>query len=80
MLVRAAMVGSVTQAQLGRDQAQLVLEPPLPGVQLLDWKALDRAVEAGYSYALGRIEELRALGSIAGQSSAIVAGSEHGVG
>jgi len=70
VLVRAAMVGGVTQGQLGRDQAQLVLEPPLPDVQLLDWKASDRAVEAGYRYTLGRIEELRALGSIAGQSSA----------
>ena len=74
VLVRAAMVGSVTQGQLGRDQAQLVLEPPLPGVQLLDWKALDRAVEAGYRYTMGRIEELRALGPVAGQSSAPVAG------
>jgi len=50
-----------------------MLEPPLPGVQLLDWKALDRAVEAGYRYTLGRIGELRALGPVAGQTSATVA-------
>lgn len=76
VLVRAAMVGSVTRAQFGRDQAQLVLEPPLPGVQLLDWKALDRAVEAGYRYTLGRAEELRALGSIAGQSSTVLSSKD----
>ena len=80
VLVHAAMVGSVTPGKLGRDQAQLVLEPPLPGVHLLDWKALDRAVEAGYRYALGRIDELRALGSDVGQGSTIVAGTEHGAG
>ena len=77
VLIHAAMVGSVTPGKLGRDQAQLVLEPPLPGVHLLDWKALDHAVEAGYRYALGRIDELHALGSGVGQSSTFVAGAEN---
>jgi hypothetical protein len=47
------------------------LESPLPGVQLLNWKAFDRAVETGYHYMLRRIEELRALGPIAGQTPAV---------
>ena len=79
-VARAAMVGSVTPGQLGRTQAQLVLEPPLPGMHLLDWKALDHAVEAGYRYALGRIEKLHALASGAGQGSTVVARDGHDAG
>jgi hypothetical protein len=29
----------------------MLLEPPLPGIGLLDWRAFDRIVEAGYDYA-----------------------------
>jgi len=37
---------------------QLLIEPPLPGIGLLDWRAFDRIVEAGYAYGrevMGRV-------------------------
>jgi len=61
VLVAATMVGSAAQGRIGRSQASLLLEPPLPDVPMLDWKALDRAVEAGYRYTIDRIEALRAV-------------------
>jgi hypothetical protein len=40
------------------------LTPPLHDVELLDWKAYERAIDAGYSYAqklLGRANAPREL-------------------
>ena len=51
LLVGAAMVGSRSAKASARGAVQLLLEPPLPGVGLLDWRAFDRIVEAGYGYA-----------------------------
>lgn len=51
LLVGAAMVGSRSAKASARGAVQLLLEPPLPGVGLLDWRAFDRIVEAGYAYA-----------------------------
>ncbi|NBU26610.1 MAG: hypothetical protein EBS39_13565, partial [Gammaproteobacteria bacterium] len=51
LLVGAAMVGSRSAKASGRSAVQLLLEPPLPGIGLLDWRAFDRIVEAGYAYA-----------------------------
>ena len=51
LLVGAAMVGSRSAKASARGAVQLLLEPPLPDVGLLDWRAFDRIVEAGYAYA-----------------------------
>lgn len=51
LLVGAAMVGSRSAKAARRGTVQQLLEPPLPGIGLLDWRAFDRIVEAGYEYA-----------------------------
>ncbi|HEY2684283.1 MAG TPA: patatin-like phospholipase family protein [Steroidobacteraceae bacterium] len=51
ILTRAGMVNSTSAAAAQRELADLLLKPPLPEVDLLDWQAFDRAVEAGYRYA-----------------------------
>jgi NTE family protein len=58
-LLRSAHVGSDVQTKLSRDIADVVLDPPLPDIDLRDWKALERAVEAGYRYAMGRTADLQ---------------------
>lgn len=55
LLVGAAMVGSRSAKASARGGVQLLLEPPLPGIGLLDWRAFDRIVEAGYDYARGKL-------------------------
>jgi NTE family protein len=51
ILMRAGMVNSVSSAAAQRTLADLMLKPPLANVDLLEWHAFDRAIEAGYSYA-----------------------------
>jgi len=55
LLVGAAMVGSRSAKASARSAVDLLLEPPLPDVGLLDWRAFDRIVEAGYAYARSRL-------------------------
>ena len=57
ILLRAGMVNVAATAQRARKQTKLLLTPPLEGIDLLDWKAFDRAEAAGYAYTceqLGR--------------------------
>ena len=51
ILTRAGMVNSASAAAVQRELADLLLKPPLPEVDLLNWQAFDRAIEAGYQYA-----------------------------
>jgi len=37
------------------------LKPPLPNIDLLDWRAFDRAIQAGYDYARVALDELPAI-------------------
>jgi len=65
ILMSAATVSSTVQSQQCRLQADLLLEPPLDGVSMLDWQGHDRAMESGYRYAaeiLERPESRRRLG------------------
>jgi NTE family protein len=60
LLVRAATVGTEALAKASRDQADLLFRPPLESVDLLDWRACDRAIDMGYRHAiatLGRLDE-----------------------
>jgi NTE family protein len=56
ILTRAGTMTSETQTQLCRDYADLLLEPPLLGVDFLDWKAFDKAIEIGYRYTMEQLE------------------------
>ena len=60
ILWRTGMVNSnaITAGQRGR--ADLLLQPPLAEIDMLNWKAFDRAVQVGYEYTSRRLDELPA--------------------
>jgi len=58
ILVYAGLVSGAAGASLQRRLADVLLKPPLVNVDLLNWQAFDRAIEAGYAYTL---ESLRGL-------------------
>lgn len=51
ILLRAGTVNSEASAQAARAAADLVIAPPLRGVDLLDWSRFDEVVEAGRAHA-----------------------------
>jgi NTE family protein len=65
ILMRAGMVNSVSGAAAQRSLADVLLKPPLAGIDLLEWRAFDRAIEAGYQYARGVLAELPDLPRLA---------------
>ena len=60
ILWRTGMVNSnaITAGQRGK--ADLLLQPPLAEIDMLNWKAFDRAVQAGYDYTSRRLDALPA--------------------
>jgi NTE family protein len=60
ILWRAGMVNSNASTVAHRAQSDLILQPPLAEVDMLDWDAFDRAIQVGYEYAIKRLEELPA--------------------
>jgi NTE family protein len=57
ILMRAGTVGSEAQRRVVREQADYLFEPPLPTINLGDWKSLDRAIAEGYAHAVAVIEK-----------------------
>jgi NTE family protein len=57
VLMAAGTVSSYAQERLLGSRGDLLIEPPLAGIGMLDWKAFDRAVEAGYRHAVTILEE-----------------------
>ena len=51
ILWRAGMINSTATTVGQREQTDLMLRPPLEGIDMLDWRAFDRAVDLGYRYA-----------------------------
>ena len=58
ILMHAGMINSNSSERGRRELADALLKPPLINIDLLDWRAFDRAIEAGYAYACTAIEEL----------------------
>ena len=56
--MHAGMVNSVSSAAAQRALADVMLKPPLANIDLLDWRAFDRAIESGYDYACRALENL----------------------
>lgn len=52
ILIRSGMVNAELASAERRHLVNLLLEPPVSDIGLLDWKSYDRAVDAGYQYAL----------------------------
>src|SRR6185503_5445280 len=58
ILLRAGMVNSNATTLAHREKTDLLLQPPLAQIDLLNWKAFDRAITAGYDYTVRRLSEL----------------------
>ena len=61
VLMHAGMINSVSSAAAQRALADAILRPPLASIDLLNWQAFDRAIEAGYRYARQALEDLPGL-------------------
>jgi NTE family protein len=55
ILLRSGMVNSAATVQRRRKQTKLLLKPMLPGIDLLEWRAFDRAIDLGYQYTLRHV-------------------------
>jgi NTE family protein len=69
ILMYAGLVHSAASAALQRSLADVLFKPPLANVDLLNWKAFDRAIEAGYAYARQTLETLPQLPRLAAAST-----------
>jgi NTE family protein len=58
VLWRAGMVNSAAATMAHREQTDLLLQPPLESVDMLNWKAFERAIDVGYRYTLERLEKM----------------------
>jgi NTE family protein len=61
ILMHSGMINSASSEALQRELADVLLKPPLANVDLLNWRAFDRAIQAGYDYARGALEALPAI-------------------
>lgn len=57
ILFRGAMLGSIAGERNIKDRVDFYFRPPLRGVGLLDFKALDRVERAAYEYAVQALEQ-----------------------
>jgi NTE family protein len=58
ILMHSGMVNNASSAAVQRELADVLLKPPLANVDLLNWRAFDRAIQAGYDYARLALEAL----------------------
>jgi NTE family protein len=61
ILMHAGMINSAASAAVQRELADVLLKPPLGNVDLLDWRAFDRLIQAGYDYARAALDALPAI-------------------
>jgi len=60
ILWRAGMVNSNAMTAAHREKTDLLLQPPLAQIDMLNWNGFDRAIAAGYEYAVRRLQALPA--------------------
>jgi NTE family protein len=60
ILWRAGMVNSSAVTAAHREKTDLLLQPPLAQIDMLNWAAFEKAITAGYEYAVRRLEALPA--------------------
>jgi len=60
ILWRAGMINSAAATAAGREQTDLLLQPPLADVDLLGWHSFEHAIDAGYRHTRARLEALAA--------------------
>jgi NTE family protein len=71
ILWRAGMVNTTAATLAQREQTDLLLQPPLETMDMLNWKGFERAIELGYRYTLERLAKLPAgvLNGVASSSA-----------
>jgi NTE family protein len=57
ILMRSGTVGSEAQRRVVREQADYLIEPPMPTIGLRDWKKFEQAIQEGYDTARAFIEK-----------------------
>ncbi len=57
ILMRSGTVGSEAQRRIVREQADYLIEPPMPTIGLRDWKKFEQAIREGYETAVAFIEK-----------------------
>ena len=57
ILMRSGTVGSEAQRRIVREQADYLIEPPMPDIGLRDWKKFDQAIQEGYDVTRAFIEK-----------------------
>jgi NTE family protein len=60
LLLSAGSISTNRITAANREQSDILLTPDLKGIDMLDWKAFDRAIEAGYRGTIERIDEVTA--------------------
>ncbi|HZO21326.1 MAG TPA: patatin-like phospholipase family protein [Steroidobacteraceae bacterium] len=60
ILWRSGMVNSSAMTAAHREKTDLLLQPPLAQIDMLNWLAFERAIASGYEYAVRRLEKLPA--------------------
>jgi NTE family protein len=58
ILWRAGMVNSNAMTAAHREKTDLLLQPPLAQIDMLNWSGFERAIAAGYEYTVRRLETL----------------------
>ncbi len=59
ILMRSATISSESDDRRQAENADLLLAPPLGGIEIRDWKAFDRTVEIGYEHAAAKLDEFK---------------------
>jgi NTE family protein len=57
ILWRSGMVNSKANSRDRREMSDLLLQPPLEQIDMLNWQAFDRAIDAGYRYAQVKLRD-----------------------
>jgi NTE family protein len=61
ILWRAGMVNSAAATMAHREQTDVLLQPRLETIDMLNWKGFERAIEMGYRYTVERLDKVSAV-------------------
>jgi NTE family protein len=70
VLMHAGMVNSAASERAQRELADVLFKPSLADIELLNWQAFDRAIQAGYDYARNALETLPSIPRLADAAAA----------
>lgn len=74
ILWRASMINRTATTVGQREQVDLLLRPPLEGIDMLDWHALERVIELGYRHAADSLDKRPAGLAIAPRQGSLTTG------